>query len=188
MLIYQIKQMLADKLGQPITYPYDCELLRNDIFSHTKLFVGVTTLKRLLGFVKPHGDRPYEPRTYTLDVIARYLGHPDYATFIASLDPDMPPPADNHEIELIQSECLDCGSLVSAEWPGGHALFKACGDCNFRLVEISAAMKLNTGTVYNIKSFRRGMPLYLRSTQARTGVTNPVILAHISGISRLSLI
>jgi hypothetical protein len=65
-----ITGLLRQKSQKDFRLSGDCEFLALDIESVTGEHIGVNTLKRLLGFI----DDEREPRTSTLDVIARYLG------------------------------------------------------------------------------------------------------------------
>lgn len=65
-----IVSWMEKQCGRKIRYSGDCEYLALDIESLTGEHIGVNTLKRLLGFIKDE----HNPRTTTLDIIARYLG------------------------------------------------------------------------------------------------------------------
>ena len=69
-LPFHIVEMLKQRSGNDLHLPSSCQQLALDIERKTGAHIGVTTLKRLLGFVAD--DR----KTYesTLDIIARYLG------------------------------------------------------------------------------------------------------------------
>lgn len=71
MLPPYVKTRIEKKYGQAIRYPKDCEGLSADISSKIKEQISASTLKRLFGFVKG----PEKAQRYTLDVLARYLGH-----------------------------------------------------------------------------------------------------------------
>lgn len=66
-----VETKLREKSGLRLSTAADIERLVYDIESTTHEHVGVNTVKRLLGY---HNDER-EPRTTTLDVIARYLGY-----------------------------------------------------------------------------------------------------------------
>lgn len=68
-----IKQ-IEEKFGTPIKYPKDCESLSNSIQLHCNKLISVSTLKRLMGFVK----QVEQPHKHTLDVIANYIGYKDW--------------------------------------------------------------------------------------------------------------
>jgi len=65
-----VTNLLKLKSNKDFRLSSDCEYLALDIESVTGEHIGVNTLKRLLGFIADER----EPRTSTLDVIARYLG------------------------------------------------------------------------------------------------------------------
>lgn len=65
-----IKQRIEDRFGQKIRYSKDCENLAIHISSTCQESISPTTLKRLFGFAQPIAN----PRAYTLDVLANYLG------------------------------------------------------------------------------------------------------------------
>ena len=64
-----VTNLLRQKSQKDFRQSADCEYLALDIESVTGEHIGVNTLKRLLGFI----DDEREPRTSTLDIIARYL-------------------------------------------------------------------------------------------------------------------
>lgn len=63
-------------------YPKDCEALAQHISHHCKTRISGSTLRRLYGFVK--GIR--EPRAYTLDIIAEYLGYKSWELLLRSFE------------------------------------------------------------------------------------------------------
>ena len=69
-----ITELLREKSGNEIRLSRDCELLALDVESVTGEHIGVNTMKRLLGFIADER----EPRTSTLDIIARYLGYDEW--------------------------------------------------------------------------------------------------------------
>lgn len=66
----QIIQMIEQRYGQSITYPADCDNLSLVISQETRQNISRNTVKRLIGFLSSDS----EPRIYTLDIIAHYLG------------------------------------------------------------------------------------------------------------------
>ncbi len=82
MLSPVIKQQIEQRLGKPVRYHSDCEHLSIDIENITKQKVSINTLKRLFGFI----NGVSEPRLYTLDTIAIYLGFSNWDIYLLSLD------------------------------------------------------------------------------------------------------
>lgn len=70
MLPKNVIHHIEKKYGKPIRYASDCDAIAGEISSQTKKFVSVNTVKRLLGYI----SEEREPRLYTLDIIAEYLG------------------------------------------------------------------------------------------------------------------
>lgn len=68
-----IKQ-IEEKFGMPINYPKDCESLSHSIQLNCNKLISVSTLKRLMGFVK----QVKKPHKHTLDIIAKYIGYKDW--------------------------------------------------------------------------------------------------------------
>ena len=65
-----IQKLLRHKSGLNLRLSSDIEALQIEIEKTTNEYLSVNTLKRLIGFI--HDER--EPRTSTLDIIAKYLG------------------------------------------------------------------------------------------------------------------
>lgn len=82
MLSKIIKERIAEKFGRDIHYPKDCQALAEHITHTCKTPISASTVQRLFGFVK--GIR--EPRLYTLDITARYLGMKNWKHLLSTLD------------------------------------------------------------------------------------------------------
>jgi len=82
MLSKIIKERIAERFGREILYPKDCQALAEHISHTCKTPISASTLQRLFGFVK--GIR--EPRLYTLDIAARYLGMRNWKHLLSTLD------------------------------------------------------------------------------------------------------
>ena len=77
-----IKEHIEKRLGSAIRYHSDCESLSFEIEKVTKQKVSTNTLKRLFGFIMGVS----EPRLFTLDTIALYLGYTNWDVYLSSLD------------------------------------------------------------------------------------------------------
>ncbi len=74
MLPLSVKELIENRYGQKVRYPRDCEGLSADILAKANDRISSSTLKRLFGFVKAQNY----PNQHTLDVIAIYLGYPEW--------------------------------------------------------------------------------------------------------------
>lgn len=72
-LIQRIEEVTASTM----TRPRISTSLSQQIFFKTEEMVSPSTLKRLWGYI----DSASSPRSYTLDVLARFLGYRDYEAF-----------------------------------------------------------------------------------------------------------
>lgn len=79
-----IRCLLEKRLGHAIRYPSDCTALAIDISNVTGQRVGITTLKRIFGFVHDVAA----PRLITLDILAQYLGYNDFNMLLADVGDD----------------------------------------------------------------------------------------------------
>ena len=68
---YQIIEMLKEKSGLTFDKTKDFELLCESIFEETDRTIGVTTMKRLLGYISDERNT----NEYTLNTISIYLGY-----------------------------------------------------------------------------------------------------------------
>ena len=81
MLSPVIKEQIETKLGKSIRYHSDLEHLCFEIEKTTKHKISLNTLKRLFGFIAG----VTEPRLFTLDTIAIYLGFSNWDVYLSSL-------------------------------------------------------------------------------------------------------
>lgn len=82
MITAAIRQKIEARYGKPLCYSKDCEGLANSINKFCNERISVTTLKRLFGFAKS----VEQPRLYTLDVIAAYIGYKDWSSLLANIE------------------------------------------------------------------------------------------------------
>lgn len=69
----ELRKRIEEAYGQEVKYSQDCEALAMAIEERTGQRLGVSTLKRMFGFV---GEQ-VTPRGSTMDVIAQFLGYED---------------------------------------------------------------------------------------------------------------
>ena len=75
----QIIQMVESRYGQSIAYPSDCDNLALVMSQETRQNISRNTVKRLMGFLASDS----EPRTYTLDIVAHYLGYTHWQALVS---------------------------------------------------------------------------------------------------------
>jgi hypothetical protein len=77
-----LRKKIEARFGKSIRYSKDCEALSLSIEHACKERISATTLKRLFGFAKS----TEKPRMFTLDVLAAYVGYPDWSSFLSDAE------------------------------------------------------------------------------------------------------
>ena len=148
-----IIELLREKSGNEIRLSRDCELLALDVESVTGEHIGVNTVKRLLGFIADER----EPRTSTLDIIARYLGYDDWET-LRLMDANSSNSSFDDRDEYLACY-LEIGQRVLVSYPPNRTLtIENQGDNHFIVLE-SENSKLLKGDQLTLTHLVRGYPL-----------------------------
>ena len=105
----QIIELLKKRSGLSFDKSKDFELLRDDIFAVTGRSIGVTTLKRLLGYISDERNT----NEYTLNTIAIYLGFQSWGELSGTLriDSDW-----NFEDDTYYVDDLDVGARIRVKY------------------------------------------------------------------------
>lgn len=105
----QIIEMLKARAGLSFDKSKDFELLRDDIFTATGRSIGVTTVKRLLGYISDERNT----NEYTLNTIAIYLGHQSWGelSWTLRIDSDW-----NFEDDTYYLDDLDVGVRIRVKY------------------------------------------------------------------------
>lgn len=148
-----VTNLLRQKSNNELRLSADCEYLALDIESVTGEHIGVNTLKRLLGFI--NDER--EPRTSTLDVIARYL---DFANWdVLRIYDDKSNSSFESSLEEIRVSELSEGQCVEISYLPDRRIVMTYKDNGRFLVQTSENSKLMTGDELAITHIMHGYPL-----------------------------
>nr|MBD5376530.1 hypothetical protein [Bacteroides sp.] len=107
-----LKEAVERKFGSTPNSPTDFVSLSTDIQTATTKSLGISTLKRVWGYVKSS----HAPTYTTLSVLARYAGFRDWYAFCAQCGGNEE--SGFSEDSVIVSADLECGAIVRAEWGG----------------------------------------------------------------------
>lgn len=176
-----IKAEIEKAYGQPLTYPADCHRLALSIRDSLNETIGVTTLKRILGFVSD----VKEPRLSTLDILAKYCGFGDYEEMKRAVagagDSDFENEPD------IEVASLSPGSVVRFEYlPDRKVKLRYLGDSEFEVVE-SESGSLQKGDIITVSSFINDAPLIVSKVMRDGSDLGRYTAGKVSGISNLYL-
>ncbi|MBU0487815.1 MAG: hypothetical protein KKD31_07665 [Bacteroidetes bacterium] len=176
------RKEIEKKFGQEVRYPTDCEALAGHISMETKQRVSTSTLKRILGFVK--GTK--EPRLFTLDVIAQYLGCKNWDEYLERFARIENSEFLNLEQINIDKLKIDCRIEFTYE-PDRRVEMLYCGDYEFIVVD-SENSKLIQGDKLKILNIIKQYPMIISSVE-RGGIDIGQFKAgKISGITNINII
>lgn len=161
---------------RPIKTTVHFEALSAVIEHQTGERISASTLKRLWGYV---ADR-HAPREYTLDVLAKYIGHSNFREFCKKISDDNGENSDFFTIFQIATTDLSTNDKVEIGWsPDRYLILKYLGDNRFR-VDTSQNSKLAVGDEFIITNFMLTYPLYIPSVN-RNGEILPSFVGGKSG-------
>ncbi len=176
------RREIEQRFGKEIRYPTDCEALAGHISMETKQRVSTSTIKRILGFVK--GTK--EPRLYTLDVIAQYLGFRNWDSYIEKFAK-----IENSEflnLEMVNLETLKKNCKIEFTYePNRRVVVKYCGDYNFTVVD-SENSKLLKGDKLRILNIIRKYPMIITTVERNGKNIGQFKAGKVSGITAVNII
>ncbi|MBN2727810.1 MAG: hypothetical protein JXR53_01155 [Bacteroidales bacterium] len=151
------RRQIEKKFGQEIRYPSDCDALAAHIQHITKQNISVSTLKRILGFVS--GVK--EPRLFTLDVLAKYIGYENWDVYLENFSKIEN--SDFVNLEQITVSELDKGVSIEFYYdPDRKVNMKYNGNFTFVVTE-SVNSKLISGDIIKLTHIIRHYPLIVHS-------------------------
>lgn len=154
-----LRQLVEESADHPIATSNDFIFLSGEIQGRMKETLSVSTLKRLWGYV----DGYTTVRVTTLDILARFVGFPDWETFVS----------DYCEVESVQSSHrvtnlslyaaeLNADDKVEICWnPNRRCLLTYRGE-NLFVVSKSENAKLKAGDLFFCDRFTLNEPLYVQ--------------------------
>lgn len=177
----KIKEEIELAAGFQIRYPAACERLAIEIRDKINETIGVTTLKRLFGFVSD----VQAPRTSTLDILARFCDYDDYermkAIITGSRDSGF-----EEEPDIVSSN-LKVGAIVRFEYmPDRKIKLLYLGNSQFRVME-SENGSLEVNDIIKVSSFNRNSPLIVSNVDRNGTSLGRYTAGKVSGITGLYL-
>lgn len=172
MILSQITKSKIEKvLGREIRYSSDYDCLAIDIEDKTHEHIGVNTLKRLLGDIPASN----EPRLATLDVIAKYLGCPNWDVYSMEFNKggnsefNKQPNAGEGTMFELHSSTLKKGQKVEIQYyPDRQLILEYMGDDTFK-VRKSVNSKLSADNTFKVSIMYKDYPLFLPSVKSKNG-------------------
>jgi len=177
-----IKEQIETKLGQKIRYHSDLECLCIEIEKETKQKISLNTLKRLFGFIAGVS----EPRLYTLDTIALYLGYSNWDVYLLSLDKSGN--SGFNSLQEIKIESLPIYSVVEFGYEPDRTvqvIFE--GQNNFKVISTKNS-KLIENDLVEITHFVLNYPLVILNVIREGKSMGRFTAGRVGGLTALKLI
>lgn len=150
----------------------DFDELSEDIESATSELLSASTLKRLWGYVNYMSS----PRTYTLDVLSRYIGFQDFGAFCARIHQSEEFVSGFLSEDSLVAESLAPGDRVRIGWnPDRLVTLVYKGDNRFEVVEVHRSSLL-VGDRFVLPAIVKGYPAYIPHIE-RDGILTPMYVA-----------
>ncbi len=182
--IDKLKEQVGIAAGFSISTSRDFEKLHELMQHRISEAVGVSTLKRLWGYI----DGYKSVRDSTLDVLSRFVGFPDWQTFVADqcgVD-DM---QTSHRIitsTLDSSEVAE-GACVALEWnPNRRLVIKHLGSGRYEVVE-ACNTKLDVGDTFCCDRFMMCQPLYVYECHHADMPAAPFVMGKKGGLTKVKI-
>lgn len=128
-----------------------------DIRLRTGRSVGVSTLKRLTGYIDGLGT----PRTSTLDTLAQFVGYSNFEAFKLAKNKGVSIESGFVSSRVLRSRELAVGAIIRLVWqPGRLCVCRYKGNDEFEVLR-SESTRLVAGTTFQCTIFIQGEVLFL---------------------------
>jgi hypothetical protein len=182
MLSKIIRERIEQKFGQEIRYSKDCEVLANEISNHTTKKISASTVKRLFGLAKGID----EPRLYTMDVLASYLGYKNYDDLLIEFSS-----ASSSEFEIIdeiKTNELKINTELALNYEPNRSLkMRYLGENRFELIEVLHS-KLKLNDILIVGHIVRNYPLFVSNVIRQEKNLGSYTAAKISGVTSIKIL
>ena len=158
----------------------DFERLHAQMLERCHEAVGVSTLKRLWGYIEGYAT----VRESTLDVLCRYVGYPDWHTFVADYC-QVESVQTSHRVlsATIVADQLQVGAILKIGWnPGRRLLLRHDGGGHFSVLEAHNS-KVKVGDTFHCDHFILHHPLYVDNLHHADEGPTPFVLGKQGGLT-----
>lgn len=152
-----LKEAIAIKFQEIPKTPSSFALLADDIYRTTGRTIGVSTLKRIYGYVRTQTS----PTFSSLSLLCRYVGYADWDAFEAHCATGAPmyeTSGFNRE-DVINTETLAVGLEIRLQWhPKKVCILRKTADPDMFTVVESRNIKLLAGDIIRVRSLTKNLP------------------------------
>ena len=155
--IEALKLDIEQKVGRRLATPSDFSMLTGLIFRETGCNVGLTTVKRLWGYI----DNNSRMRCAILSIFTQFVGYSSWDDFCEAVHSGKGIESSFLTGRQVAAADLAEGALVEIRWlPDRYCLLRNTGGDSF-VVEKALNCKLQIGDTFRASLFSIGHPLYV---------------------------
>ena len=176
-----LRDAIEQSAMRKIEHASDFDFLHEEIRRRTGETIGTTTLKRLWGYI----DSYRTTREPTLDVLSRFVGYPDWQTFVAECCGEEDRLTSHRVItSTINAADVAKGESVWIEWnPGRRVHLVGEGNGWFTVAEAENS-KVKAGDRFHCDRFTIGQPLYVDSLCHEGQLVGLFVMGKRGGLTR----
>lgn len=174
-----IREKIEQRFGRPLKYSKQVDDLAGHIAEVCNSTISPSTLRRLLGFVK----NTAQPREYSLDILAEYVGHKSWTHLIKSLERSDEEPV--KVIERLKPSQIKNGQTIQINYePHKQVIIKRTGKVYKVVVSNEKKLQLNDEVEFRIIELH--YPLTFTHVMRLGKSIGSVQVAIVSGITMIT--
>lgn len=183
MLNKALIEKIEERYGKKLVYSTDVESLCEHIFETTKERLGVSTLKRMFGFV----GQKVEPRTSSMDIIAQYCGYPNYELMAKDMGEDTEISDFSPVDEVVANEIPE-GTMIQVSYEPARILVLTYIGNGWFIVNESQKSKLIKGDKIRASHLTKGFKLLASDVMREGRSLGPYTAAKEGGLTSVEII
>lgn len=181
--IEELKNLVERNFGRVLNTTTDFEEFSVYLSNRVKQSVSASTLKRMWGYV----NDSHKPRTFTLDILSRFIGHDDFQSFVLWLKTSTKYNSSFFSAQQLISNDLDIGDTVEIGWsPNRNIRLVYLGNSRYE-VTAAANSKMKAGDKFITGCFIKGQPLYLPFIERGDIMTPPFVAGRNGGLTTITV-
>lgn len=178
MLSEIIKKKIENKSGLRVRYVRDCNALAEKISTECHCSISGSTIRRLYGL----GGGIGEPRAYTLDLIAGYLGYSDWEELLNSFNPAAKSDAHIDELKPMK---LKVGEKFEIDFEPKTALhIEYIGKSKFKVL-VTRNSQLKVDDIFTCYLISLHHPLFVLMEKSFNAEECKIIMGKVSGVTSI---
>lgn len=151
----------------------------------TGSYISIATIRRMFGWVN---DSNVKPHKSTMDIIARYIGYPNFHLLATDMGDDCEISAFT-PVESVESAILEKGTQLRVSYdPKRVITMMYLGDNQYAIVEVEGSKKLQQGDVLTLTHIAIGFELLVSEVKRRGESLGSYHAAKQGGITAIEIL